>query len=162
MKRNIPPKSETTLLEPLATLTAAQIHVPVTEAQFAAASADIMAAGIAGFDTESKPTFVTGDISQGPHLVQFALADKAYLFQVHLDACRPWLVRLLESPDLLKVGFGLSSDRGQIRAKLGVTLAALLDLGSVFSRDGYHSTVGARAAVAIVLQRKFHKSKKVT
>lgn len=162
MTKIIPPKSETALLEPLATLALGQIHLPATEAEFAAACADILAAGTVGFDTESRPTFVTGDVSEGPHLVQFALPGKAYLFQLHLDACRPWLMRLLESPDLLKVGFGLSSDRGQIQAKLGAKLAAVLDLGSIFSRQGYRSTVGARAAVAIVLGRKFHKSKKVT
>jgi ribonuclease D len=158
----IPSKTDTALLPPFGALTLQQILLPSTESELASACADILAAGVVGFDTESRPTFVVGDVSEGPHLVQFALADKAYLFQLHHDASHAWLVKLLASPDLLKVGFGLSSDRGQIHAKLGVTLAAVLDLGNVFSRQGYRSTVGARAAVAIVLQQKFHKSKKVT
>jgi ribonuclease D len=162
VKKVIPPKSVTALLEPFAALKLEQIHVPETAGEFAAAAADILAAGIAGFDTESKPTFQVGEISDGPHVVQFALADRAYLFQLFRPACRTALVMLLESPKLRKVGFGLSSDRGQIHAKLDVTMASLLDLGSLFRQDGYTSTVGARAAVAIVLNRQFHKSKKTT
>jgi ribonuclease D len=38
----------------------------------------------------------------------------------------------------------------------------VLDLSTVFRQDGYKNTTGVRAAVAIVLNQKFHKSKKVT
>ena len=34
-----------------------------------------------GLDTESKPTFKVGEVSTGPHLVQLATLEKAYLFQ---------------------------------------------------------------------------------
>lgn len=86
-----------------------------------------------GFDTESKPTFVTGEVSEGPHVVQFAVQSNAFIFQLHREDCHPFLIELLQSKDVPKVGFGLKSDRGQIHAIPGVNLMAVLDLNNVFS-----------------------------
>ena len=69
-------------MPPFSGLTLAQIFVPESDAEFAAAAHEILAAGVVGFDTESKPTFARGEESSGPHVVQFALADKAYLFML--------------------------------------------------------------------------------
>ncbi|KXS30907.1 MAG: 3'-5' exonuclease [Candidatus Gallionella acididurans] len=162
MSKAVPTKAEIALLEPFFGLTLESIHVPAAREEFAAATAEIKAAGIVGFDTESKPTFVTGDVSEGPHVVQFALHDKAYLFQLHRVDGHPFLVELLQSGQLIKVGFGLKSDSGQIRAKLGIHLGALLDLNTVFSLAGYHKHMGVRAAVGMVFNRRFSKSRKVT
>lgn len=162
MKKTAPTRDEIALLKPFAGLTLAQIHVPITREEFASATAEIMAAGIVGFDTESKPTFVTGDVSKGPHVVQFALHDKAYLFQLHHAEGHPFLLELLQSDKLIKAGFGLQSDSGQILAKLGVRLGALVDLNTVFSMDGYHKEMGVRAAVGLVFNQRFAKSRKAT
>jgi ribonuclease D len=162
MKKIAPTKSEIALLEPFAGLTLERIHVPTTKQEFASATADIKAAGIVGFDTESKPTFVTGDVSEGPHVVQFALHDKAYLFQLHRADGLPFLLELLQSDELIKVGFGLKSDRGHIFAKLGVHFNAVVDLNTVFRMDGYHKEMGVRAAVGLVLKQRFAKPRHVT
>jgi ribonuclease D len=162
MKKIAPTKAETALLEPFIGLTLENIHVPTTREEFASASAEIKASGVAGFDTESKPTFVTGDVSEGPHVVQFAVRGKAFIFQLHRADCHPFLIELLHSEDVLKVGFDLKSDKGQIQAKLGVNLHAVLDLNNVFNRDGYHNSMGVRAAVGVVFNQRFPKSKKTT
>ena len=162
MKKIAPSKAETSLLEPFSGLTLAQISVPGTKEEFASATAEIKAAGVAGFDTESKPTFAVGEVSEGPHIVQFALQNKAYIFQLHRADCHPFLIELLQSAEVLKVGFGLQSDSAQIHAKLGVDLGALLDLNRVFNKDGFHNSMGVRAAVGLVLNQKFPKSKKIT
>ncbi|HEX5127566.1 MAG TPA: hypothetical protein VFW00_12550, partial [Rhodocyclaceae bacterium] len=151
MKKKGPSKEVTALLEPFPCLELEQIYVPATREEFAAACMAIKAAGVAGFDTESKPTFRVGDVSAGPHIVQFAIADKAFIFQLHREEGHAFLIDLLQSEDVLKAGFGLQSDRGQIQAKLGVPLGAVLDLDSVFRKDGYSGDMGVRAAVGIVL-----------
>ena len=162
MKKIAPTRDEIALLQPFAGLTLAQIHVPKSTEEFASAAAEIMAAGIVGFDTESRPTFVTGEVSEGPHVVQFALHDKAYLFQLHHADGLPFLIELLQSEQVIKAGFGLKSDRGQIYAKLGIHFNAVVDLNTVFSMDGYHKEMGVRAAVGLVFKRRFAKSKKAT
>lgn len=162
MKKVAPTKSEIALLEPFIGLTLERIHVPSSTGEFASAAAEIKAVGIVGFDTESKPTFVTGDVSEGPHVVQFALHDKAFLFQLHQTAGHPFLLELLQSEQLIKVGFGLKSDRGHIYAKLGVHFNAVVDLNTVFSMAGYHKEMGVRAAVGLVFRQRFAKSRHVT
>jgi len=162
MGKTAPSKTEIALLEPFVGLELAHIHVPLTTEEFAAAASEIKTACIVGFDTESKPTFVVGDVSEGPHVVQFALHDKAYLFQTHRAEGQPYLLELLQSEQLIKVGFGLRSDRKHILAKLGVHFNGVIDLNTVFSMDGYHKEMGVRAAVALVLKQRFAKARHVT
>ena len=162
MKKFTPSKAEIALLETFVGLTLEHIHVPANNAEFASATAEIMAAGIVGFDTESRPTFVTGDVSEGPHVVQFALHDKAYLFQLHQTEGHPFLIELLQSEELIKVGFGLKSDSRHVYAKLGVHLGGVVDLNTVFRSDGYHKDMGVRVAVGLVFKQRFAKSRKVT
>ena len=115
MKKIAPTQEEIALMEPFVGLTLECIHVPTTTEEFASAAAEIKAAGVVGFDTESKPTFVVGDVSEGPHVVQFALHGKAYLFQLHRADGRTYLLELLQSEQLIKVGFGLARRRGMWR-----------------------------------------------
>lgn len=162
MKKIAPTKTELALLPPFLGLTLEHIHVPSTREEFACATAEIMAAGMVGFDTESKPTFVVGDISEGPHVVQFSLHDKAYLFQVNQVDGLPFLIDLLQSEQLIKVGFGLKSDSAQIYAKLGIHFSGVVDLNTVFHRAGYHKDMGVRAAVALLFKQRFAKARHVT
>ena len=162
MNKISPTKTEIALLEPFVGLTLECIYVPSSTAEFAAAAAEIMAAGRVGFDTESKPTFAVGEVSSGPHLVQFALADRAYLFQLYQTEGHPFLVELLQSAQLIKVGFGLKSDRSHIFAKLGIKLSGVVDLNTVFSMEGYKKEMGVRNAVALMFNQRFIKSRKIT
>jgi len=162
MRPIAPSKAETALLEPFEGLPLDCIHVPATREDFENAGREILAAGVAGFDTESKPTFAVGEKNHGPHVVQFALRDKAFIFQLHRRDCRSFVSDLLESPRVMKVGFGLQNDLGLIRSKFGVVPHAILDLEQVFRKKGYARQIGVRAAVGVVLGRSFPKSKSVT
>jgi len=162
MKKVVPTKAEISLLERFVGLTLEHIHVPTSIDAFTAATTEIKAAGIVGFDTESKPTFAVGEVSEGPHVVQFALPNKAYLFQIHQTAGHPFLIELLQSEQLIKVGFDLKSDGGHIHAKLGINLGGVVDLNTVFSMAGYHKHMGARAAVGLVFKQRFAKPRHVT
>jgi ribonuclease D len=162
MKKHAPTKPEIALMEPFAGLTLEHIHVPATHEEFAAAAAEIKAADGVGFDTESKPTFSVGEVSDGPHVVQFALRDKAYLFQVHRSEGHTFLLELLRAEDVLKVGFGLKSDSGHILKRFGVRFGGVVDLNTVFSMDGYQREIGVRNAVGLVFKQRFAKSSKVT
>lgn len=162
MKKQAPSKPEIALMEPFPGLTLDVIHVPRNAADFAAAAAAITAAGVVGFDTESKPTFAVGETSDGPHVVQFALPDRAYLFQPHRTEGLPALMALLSSDQIIKVGFGLRSDNGHILKKFGIRFGGVVDLNTVFSMQGYQKEMGVRNAVGLVFKQRFAKSKKVT
>lgn len=138
------------------------IVMPETPAQFNQALEDIARCSEIGFDTESKPTFKPGEVSGGPHLLQFATTQTAYLFQVGLEGCLDAAKFLLESNQILKIGFGLSSDRTRLRTKLGIELGHYLDLGTALHCQAKKGQVGLRGAVAAVLQATFAKPRRIS
>ncbi|MFM2084298.1 MAG: hypothetical protein RLY95_1116 [Pseudomonadota bacterium] len=119
-------------------------------------------AAVIGFDTESKPTFVKNEISSGPHVVQFATRDKAYVFQLFDDTCRVVVSKLLASPSILKVGFGLAGDGVQIRRTLGIEPENVLDINTLFNAKGYIKEIGVKSAVAVLFHQRLIKSRKAT
>lgn len=157
-----PTKAEMALLEPFVGLSLAQIIVPQTKEEFAAAAADLARCQFIGFDTESRPTFQKGEASMGPHIVQLTTLETAYIFQLHKVESHRHVAELMESTKVIKVGFGLKSDKSHLRRKLGITSRAVLDMDRVFRQQGYRKELGVKAAVAIVFNRKFPKSKSVT
>jgi hypothetical protein len=157
-----PTKAETALLPPFQGISPDQIHVPATQDECWKAVNEIFAAGVGGFDTEAKPTFRKGQKCDGPHVVQFALADKAFIFQLRQSECEKAVADLIESKEVLKVGFGLKNDHKQILNRLGIPLNHVLDLDQVFRKIGYSGQIGVRGAMGVLLKQCFKKSKSTT
>lgn len=157
-----PTKAETSLLPLFEGLPLEKVIVPRTVKENRAAAAEIFKAGLAGFDTEARPTFRAGEKSGGPHVVQFALTNKAFVFQLHREESLRVVADLIASDRVLKVGFGLRNDHGQIRSRLGVQLRRVLDLDHVFRKRGYKGQIGVRGAMGAVWKLNFPKSKSTT
>jgi ribonuclease D len=121
---------------------------------------ELQAEPVLGFDTESKPTFVRHEASQGPHIVQLATERTGYVFALHEPESLRAAAALLSAPQILKVGFGLGDDRKRIVAKLGIEPHGVIDLNHVFHQRGWRKDIGVKAAVAVMYQRRFLKSKK--
>ncbi|MBB3177704.1 3'-5' exonuclease [Variovorax sp. Sphag1AA] len=158
----LPEREQIALLEPFVGLELPEIHVVETAEDAEAATNALLAAGVVGFDTESKPTFAKFEVSTGPHVLQFSTATAAWLFQSHRAAFHGTLTKLLTSPDLLKVGFGLSGDLSLIRQRFGIEPQAVFDLDVEFRRRGYRKSIGVKTAVALMFNRRFIKSRKAT
>ena len=157
-----PTKEEIALLPAFEELSIRQITLPTTAAQFQEAFEAIRKEGIVGFDTESKPTFTKDAPRDGPHVVQLALTERAFVVQIGAKPPIEFLRSVLESEAILKVGFGLRSDSGPLQQKLGVTLAAGLELATSLRALRYRQPLGVKAAVAVVLGRRLMKSKSMT
>lgn len=157
-----PNKIEIAAMEPFSGLPLERVFVVTDEAQAAQAVEELMFAGTVGFDTESKPVFFKGQKSEGPHVLQFSTAEKAFIFQSHVEETNPAVVELLKSPRLVKVGFGLKGDLQQISNRYGIRAEATVELDRSFRQLGYRDPVGAKSAVAILFSRKLQKSKSVT
>jgi len=138
-----------------------RISLVVSESLAEEALAALMVADAIGFDTESKPTFLKGEVSTGPHLVQLATDSKAYLFPVAPRYDTRALKAVLESPKVLKIGFGLGNDHSVLKSRLDIAASNVLDLGEVLRGPGHRGTVGAKVAVAHFFGQKLQKSKKI-
>jgi ribonuclease D len=157
-----PSRDEIALLPPFEALTLEQIGILRSPAQLDDAYRAIESEGFVGFDTESKPTFKPGEASSGPHVIQFALPLRGFVVQIGPDPPLDFLRTVIESRRIVKVGFGLDSDRGLLQRKLGIELNAHVDLAKSLRSLGYRQALGAKAAVAVVLGRRFDKSKSVS
>jgi hypothetical protein len=138
-----------------------RITVIADEVALAEAGARLEAEPWLGFDTESRPTFVRGEVSDGPHLVQFATLTHAWLLPMHVAGSLALVGRLFATEAILKVGFGLDSDRTLIARRTGRPARGVIDLDSHFRRIGYRGSLGVRSAIAVVLGQCFTKSKRV-
>ena len=121
----------------------------------------LMTEDVVGFDTESKPTFLKGEVSTGPHLVQLSTEVCAYLFPVSFSPGACVVKTVLESHGVLKAGFGLGNDRSALKSKMGVELINVIDLGEILRGAGHRGTVGAKVAVAHFFGERLQKSKKI-
>lgn len=158
----IPQLTNLETLPRYAGLPSERIVIPATREALAQAVSEICVFEHLGFDTESKPTFKVGEASTGPHLIQIATPTAAYLFQVAVDGSVDAVKAVLESDLILKVGFGLSSDRSRLRARLGIELRHYIDLGTALRYQDKKGQVGLRGAVAAVLNARVSKSRSVS
>lgn len=157
-----PTKEELSALQPLDRLELRDIVLVATAQQADAAWTALAARRVLGFDTESKPTFFRDQVSEGPHVVQLSVLNKAWVFQLFDARCREVVSALLASDSITKVGFGLAGDHTQIRRTLGIEPRNVLDLNVVFRKKGYAKEIGVRGAVAVLFNRRFLKSRKAT
>ncbi|WP_116003333.1 MULTISPECIES: 3'-5' exonuclease [unclassified Simplicispira] len=156
----VPDKEQIALLEPFERLGLDRIFLVHTAAQAERAWDALAASRFWGFDTESRPTFTKGQASEGPHTVQLSTLDRAWVFQLHDPDCRAVVAQLLALRGVTKAGFGLGDDRKRIQARLGVETADVLELNTALHQRGYRKDMGVKAAVAVLFQQRFIKSKK--
>lgn len=144
----------------------ANVRLVRSEQDAREALADLLGSDAIGFDTESKPTFAKGEVSTGPHLVQLATLETAWLFQTATPAGNALAITVLkpvlEDERVLKVGFGLGDDVRRLKAKFGIELRNVLDLSTALRRRGEKNPLGAKSAVERFFGQRLQKSKRIT
>jgi ribonuclease D len=155
-----PDKEAIALLPPFERLGLDRITLVNTAKQAQMAHDTLINSRAWGFDTESKPTFKVGEQSDGPHVLQLATAERAWVIQLHDPECRAVAADLLARSGIAKAGFGLGDDRKRIIQKFGVEPAGILELNAIFREQGYRKDMGVKGAVAVLFNQRFQKSKK--
>jgi ribonuclease D len=155
-----PDKDAIALLAPFDRLGLDRIVLVNTAAKANEAFAALRDTPAWGFDTESKPTFKVGELSDGPHVLQLSSLECAWVFQLHDPHCRDVAARLMAYEGIAKAGFGLGDDRKRILNKLAVEPQGILELNTVFHQRGYRKDMGVKGAVAVLFNQRFIKSKK--
>ena len=158
--QTLPSKEQIQALPVFQNLPMQQIHLIHNIEQCLALEQELKSCALLGFDTESKPTFAKGEVSTGPHLIQLASHDSAYLFQINPEILE-FLKPVFESRDQIKVGFGLKNDAHLFRKK-GIELNSVIELSKCFSTFGFPNPMGLKNAMALLFQLNFPKSKKIS
>lgn len=134
---------------------------------------ELAKSAVIGFDTESMPEMViykrhSKDFlyRSSPHLIQLSTENKAYLFSTidnfGNENISKRLGPILESKDILKVGFDLCSDILLLNKNHSICVSNIVDLA--YELTNYrHLVVSIVNAVKVYLNRKdFSKSKRTT
>ena len=159
--QTVPDKDAIAAMEAFERLDLPQIKLVANAVQADEAWQALQGESVLGFDTESKPTFVRDEVSDGPHILQLSTAHTGYVFQLTDPGCRARVAQLLQAPHIVKAGFGLGDDKKRILHKLGVLPQGVLDLNHVFHQRGWRKDMGVKGAVAVLFGKRFIKSKKV-
>lgn len=134
------------------------IEIVENELDASRALAELENEACLGFDTESKPIFVKGQVSPGPTLIQLATDSRAFLFPTRFPAAVSCAKALLSNSNIKKVGFGISGDIKELLAKLDIKVANTEDLSIKLKHlIGEKKMIGARASVAMVLKARLGK-----
>ena len=149
------------LLPPYPGISLNDIYLVINDADAEFAHACLQQAEILGFDTETKPVFLKGQRSDGPHLVQLATENKAFLFPVVQPQTIATVQAILENPAIVKVGFGLVDDLRHLKSKFGIVTANVIDLARLL-RESKQRDMGAKTAVEKFFGMQLTKSKKIS
>ena len=118
-----------------------------------------------GFDTESKPTFVKGKTNQnGIALLQISTDKKAFLFRLNKFDLPENLKKILENPNILKIGSATHGDIpiiAKLYKKGNFHPKGFVDIQVVGKKHGIE-TVGLAKLTAILLNFRISKRQQLS
>lgn len=114
-----------------------------------------------GFDTETRPAFRRG-VSYDVSLLQLATQETAYLVRLNEVGFPSKIKRILESPDIIKIGAAVRDDlKGLKKLDQGFEPQGFFDLNEELRKVGFLN-VGVRNLSAMVLGIRISKSEQVS
>lgn len=116
---------------------------------------------LVGFDTESKPTFKSGERSNGISLLQLSSEGRAYLFKTLDIGLPPSLKRILSDPKIVKVGAAVRDDVRGLQRISKFRAASFVDLQEMVEEWGIEEK-SLRKMSAIVLGERLSKGQQLS
>lgn len=121
---------------------------------------EIKRESIIGFDTERKPSFKKGNINPIA-LIQIATRNKVFLMRINHFKLPPALIRIMENPDILKVGVGLDDDLQGLQQLQKFKSDGFIDLSKYFQANDYRQS-NLKYLAALVLNVRISKNQQVS
>lgn len=150
--------------EELAALPLAQFPGRITvvdrEEMLAEACAELMSRRAIGFDTETRPSFTSG-ISNKVALLQLSTPDHCFLFRLCKLRLDKALIRVLESPDVLKIGAAVRDDIKGMQKLRHYRPAGFIDLQSIVENYGI-AEKSVRKMAAVTLGIRISKAQRLS
>ncbi len=137
-----------------------KIYIIDTAAEARSAAAYLMRQPMVGFDTETRPTFRKGE-THDVALVQLSTADECFLFRVNvIGFCEP-LRKLMESPDVLKIGLSTKDDFHGLARLSPFTPAGIVELQHFVGKYDI-SDMSLQKVYAIIFGEHITKGQRLT
>jgi len=111
---------------------------------------------VVGFDTETKPVFVSGQQNKVA-LMQVALPDKVFLIRLRQTGITPHLIDFLESDSILKAGVALRDDIKALQRLKHYKPAGFIELATM-SKEAGLQVESVKKLTALLLGFRISKS----
>ena len=131
------------------------IHIPDSREEAEKLTAGLADAAIIGFDTESRPSFTSGE-HYPISLIQVATETEAWIFRLKVCGIPKTLSKVFADINVTKVGLGLQSDLAELKKK-GIEIANYVDLEKIAGAHKFKQR-GIRALSAYFLRIRISKS----
>lgn len=115
---------------------------------------------VIGFDTESRPAFKKGQIFP-VSLLQLSTSDQAFLFRINKTGLHPSLVKILASPNILKIGVAIRDDIKILQKLAHFKPSGFIELQDLVKEYGIEN-FSLKKLSAIVLGFRISKSQRLT
>ncbi len=115
---------------------------------------------VIGFDTETKPSFQKGKTNKVA-LLQLATNQQGYLFRINKTGLHPALVRLLENPNIEKIGVGIRDDIRGLQRLQAFRHAGFVELQDFVKTVGIEDT-SLRKLAGLVLNIRVSKRQRLS
>lgn len=139
---------------------AGRIIVVETEAEVEQAVDFLLTQKAVGIDSETRPSFTKGQ-SHKVALLQISSEEHCFLFRLNITGLTPPLIRLLESPSVVKIGLSLRDDFMMLRKRAPFTPQACIDLQDYVHLFGIQDK-SLQKIFGILFNQKISKSQRLT
>ena len=116
--------------------------------------------GIAGFDTETRPSFRKG-LQYPCSLVQVAFEEEVILIRLNKIGFPSILSDYLSDEGKVKIGIAIRDDIRQLQYLSRFSPASFMDLNEICPAIGFES-IGAKRLTALILGKKISKRQQVS
>lgn len=130
------------------------------EEQIEAAYNDLASHRIIGFDTETRPSFKAG-VTNKVSLLQLSTPTRCYLIRLCRTKLHSLLLKILSSPDIIKIGADVAGDIRSLHALRHFKERGFVDLQQIASSWGIEEK-SLRKMSAIVLGKRVSKAQRLS
>ena len=125
-----------------------------------AACRDLASHRIIGFDTETRPSFKAG-VTNKVSLLQLSTPTHCYLIRLCRTKLHSLLLKILSSPDIIKIGADVAGDIRSLHALRHFKERGFVDLQQIASSWGIEEK-SLRKMSAIVLGKRVSKAQRLS
>lgn len=137
-----------------------EVQIVDTEARLNEACEYLSQHSVIGFDTETRPSFKAG-VTNRVALIQLSTSERCYLIRLCRMKFGRELQRLLENPNVKKVGADVAGDLRSLNQLRHIRAAGFIDLQTIAPQWGIEDK-SLRKLSAIVLGKRVSKAQRLS
>ncbi len=137
-----------------------EIVIVDRESQIEAACEELAREAVIGFDTETRPSFKAG-VHYRVSLLQLSTPKRCFLFRLCRIPLDKPILRLLENPNVRKIGAAVSGDLNGLKELRHFREAGFVDLQQIVNQWGIDEK-SIRKMSAIVLGERVSKAQRLS